>query len=352
MVHILDRTEGIWERLRGKAVFLTGATGFFGRCLLEAFAAANRRYHLQAQAVVLSRQPEIVQEQAPRLFRDPAVRLVRGDVRTLKATDVNAQLNQTAPSEYGFVIHAASETTESANHERPLLLLETAFSGTQRALDFAVEMHAQSFLLTSSGAVYGEQSGHVTHLSETHLGGPDVSAPCSAYGEGKRLAEMLCHIYKREYGLACKIARCFAFVGPHLKLDAHYAIGNFLRDALSGGPIRVNGDGTPLRSYLYTADLAVWLWTILLHQDATGTYNVGSDTAYSIREIADCVARNSPHRPQVEVAQIPDPTRHARRYVPDISRARKALGLDVWTPLEEAVQKTLSFLELRKNPLP
>jgi dTDP-glucose 4,6-dehydratase len=342
----------LWERLRGAAWFLTGGTGFFGRWLLESFAAANRRFDLRAQALVLTRQPEAFRARAPGLCGDAAIRLIEGDVRAFDAETVRVQLGSSAPPEVRFVIHAASETSQPANREHPLRVLETALEGTRRALDFAVHMRAQSFLLTSSGAVYGDQPASLTHVREDFAGAPDISAPLSAYGEGKRLAEMLCHIYTREHGLHCKVARCFAFVGPFLKLDAHYAIGNFLRDALAGGAIRVTGDGTPVRSYLYAADLAVWLWTLLLREDAAGAYNVGSDAPLSIREIAACVSRQCPHRPPVAVAQPSDPKRPAPRYVPDIGRARRELGAEVWTPLETAVRRTLTFLQHPESSLP
>jgi len=219
-------------------------------------------------------------------------------------------------------------------------MLDTIVAGTRRALDFAARCGANKFLLTSSGAVYGKQPPAMTHVAEEYAGAPDVSTPRSAYGEGKRLSELLCAIHGARHGIETKIARCFAFVGPHLPLDAHFAIGNFIRDALAGGPIVVNGDGTPFRSYLYAADLAAWLWTILLRGADNRPYNVGSSQAVTIAETAAAVSRALGENSLVTIAQKPAPGQPAQRYVPDISRAVGELQLDQWTQLDDAIRAT------------
>jgi len=245
---ILEGRDSLWEELRGRRVFITGGTGFFGVWLLQSFAWANQEFGLGAEAVVLSRNWQAFCVKAPQLAADPAISCHAGDVRDFAFPT----------GHFSHVIHAATEASAKLNDEDPLLMLDTIVQGTRHTLDFARHCKAENFLLTSSGAVYGRQPPDLTHIPEDYLVAPDATDPHSSYGQGKRMAEHLCVLYARQYGIEAKIARGFAFVGPYLPLDIHFAVGNFIRDGLRGGPIVVSGDGTPYRSYLYATDLAIW----------------------------------------------------------------------------------------------
>jgi dTDP-glucose 4,6-dehydratase len=330
---ILAETRQSWESLRGQRLFLTGGTGFFGCWLLESFAWANAQLDLGATAVVLTRNPEAFARKAPHLATHPAIKLHTGDVRSF---DYPA-------GEFARIIHAANDPSPALAREAPLEALDTIVQGTRHTLEFARRCGAREFLLTSSGAVYGPQPPDLSDVPEDYPGGPDPTAPGSLYGEGKRLAEMLCVLYNEQHGLRAKIARCFAFVGPYLPLEANFAIGNFIRDGLAGGPIRVQGDGTPYRSYLYAADLAVWLWTILVRGQPGRPYNVGAEQAISIGDLARLVAGHFRPVPEVKIAGTPTPGAPASRYVPSTARAREELGLRPTTGLHEAVQKTIAW---------
>lgn len=128
-----------------------------------------------------------------------------------------------------------------------------------------------------------------------------------------------------------------------MKLNTHYAIGNFIRDGLEGGPIRVMGDGTAVRSYLYAADLAVWLWTILLKGRPGRAYNVGSEEAINIRDLAEMVGRHFERGPEVVVMQKAAAGREIERYVPSTARAKDELGLGCMIDLDDAIQRTIEF---------
>jgi Nucleoside-diphosphate-sugar epimerases len=328
---ILVRTDDLWDELRSQRIFITGGTGFFGCWLLESLIWANDKLGLNAEVVVLTRNYDAFRNKAPHLANHPSIQFIIGDVTSFNFPEGN----------FSHVIHAATEASAKLNEENPLLMFETIVQGTRHTLEFAKLCQAKKFLLTSSGAVYGKQPSDLTHIPEDYMAAPDLTHAQSAYGEGKRAAEMFCTLYGKQYGFETKIARCFAFVGPYLPLDTHFAIGNFIRDGLQGCPILVNGDGTPYRSYLYAADLAIWLWTILLKGQSCYPYNVGSDFDLSISRIAHLVAQV--FQPQVEViiAQKPLAGKEAERYVPLTNRALSDLGLKSMIGLEDAIKRTI-----------
>ena len=335
--HVLTHAEPALASLGGARILITGGTGFFGRWLVESLLHANDQLGLGATVVLLSRDPDGFRRRAPHLAESASVTLLEGDVRTFAAPS----------GRFTHVVHGATETTGALNAERPREMLDTIVAGTSHVLDVARRVSARRVLLLSSGAVYGRQPSELTHVPETYGGAPDPLDPTQAYAEGKRVAELLGAIHSRDRQLEVVAARCFAFVGPYLPLDAHFAVGNFLRDALAEDTIHVGGDGTPYRSYLHAADLAVWLWTLLARGQSGCAYNVGSEEAVTIRQLADAVARAARtigRQASVTVARPTDPSAPPTRYVPSTRRAREELGLQVAIGLDEALARTLAWL--------
>lgn len=338
LAHVLKHTEKIWEEMRGQSLFITGGTGFFGMWLLESFAYINDALGLGASATILTRDPAAFARKAPHLTGRADLTFIQGDVRTFSFPD----------GQFPYVIHAATQASAKLNDEAPDEMLDAIIGGTRRVLDFAAQCGVKKLLLTSSGAVYGKQPPELTHIPEDYLGAPDPLLSSSAYGEGKRVSEHLCAVHARQHGYEVKIARCFAFVGPHLPLNAHFAIGNFIRDALAGRPIQINGDGTPLRSYLYAADLAIWLWTILFAGTSHRAYNVGSADALSIREIAGTVKQALSLKENIQVVQKPSEGRPPSRYVPCLKQAEQELGLHASSSLTNSIRRTAIWLQCGK----
>ena len=329
---ILFATESLWEELRGARVFVTGGTGWFGCWFLESFAWANRQLGLQSQMTVLTRDPSALENKAFHLASDPAIRFLIGDVRNFEFPR----------GEFSHVIHGATAADSKLNAERPDLMLETIVTGTARCIEFSKQAGVRKLLLTSSCAIYGKQPADISHIPETYHGAPDALDPKSAYGEGKRISELQCVIAARYGSIEAKIARCFAFVGPYMRLDAHFAIGNFIGDQLNGRAIVIKGDGSTVRSYLYMSDLMIWLWTILFRGESCKAYNVGSEDTFTTKELAHAVADSLEPHVAVKIEGKPSGA-PIDRYVPSTARARRELGLKQTIPLEVAIRKTADW---------
>ncbi|MCW3110829.1 MAG: epimerase [Segetibacter sp.] len=330
--NILVNTKDLWHRVKDKTIFVTGGTGFFGVWLLKSFLFINEKLNLNAKMVVLTRSRERFGKKFPELMRTKFITFLEGNVIAFDFPE----------EEIHFIIHAATDASVQLNNEDPLLMLDTIVKGTRRVLDLAVDKKVEGFLFTSSGAVYGVQPSEITHINEDYIGAPVTNQHTSAYGEGKRMAELLCSIYSRQHGINAKIARCFAFIGPYLPIDSHFAIGNFIRDILTGSEINIQGDGTPYRSYMYGSDLVIWLFHILFNGKTSRAYNVGSDEALSIEQLSRKVSSFSKKNSSINIA-LPKTNNPSLRYVPSIERAKKELGLSITVPLTEAIDKTIRF---------
>lgn len=313
-----------WQALAGQRVFITGGTGFIGKWLLSTLLDADEALGLHCHVTVLSRDPFAFQREWPAI--SGRVEWIAGDVRSF-VIDTHR---------FDVIIHAATDVVAQASPED---VFSTCLDGTRRVLALARQCGASQLLLVSSGAVYGPLPAGMTHVPETHLGGPDPLLSGSAYGEGKRVSEWLASQAAGD-GLEVKIARVFALVGPHLPLDKHFAIGNFIRAALDNEDIVIQGDGTPHRSYLYAADMAAWLWAVLLRGQSGRVYNVGADESISIATLAKRVCHVLDCEPRIVLRLQPRPDVAVSHYVPDITRACTELGLAPPMPLDEAICRT------------
>jgi nucleoside-diphosphate-sugar epimerase len=316
------RLAPLWPQLDGARLFFTGGTGFIGCWMLEALARAP----ISVKVTLLTRDPAAFAARSPHLAT--RFELLSGDVMTADVPNGG----------WTHVIHGATDASAALTANDPRRMFDTILTGTRRMLDLACASKAR-FLFMSSGAVYGVQPSELSHVGEDWMGGPDPCDPRSAYAEGKRAAETLCAIYHHQFGLDVVGARIFALLGPLLSLDIHFAAGNFIRDALAGRTIRVEGSGAPVRSYLYAADLAVWMWTLAIAAPPGSSYNVGSEEAVSIADLARRTAR-ALGAPGAEILGAADPTWNPGRYVPSTANIRRDLGVAATVDLDEAIRRT------------
>lgn len=311
--------------LAGKRIFLTGATGFVGYWLLIAFEVLNRsgaNIHIQA----LSRDPEVFLRRHSAFKEVAWLHWTQGDVRRY------------TPPEGSFdaVIHGATDTSPAAA-QAPDELHDTIVNGSRRVLDHAIANGTQRILLLSSGAVYGEPPQSVERLREDMVATLNPSDPGQAYGAGKQTMEALGFASGRDHGLTVISARGFSFLGHGL--PPHLAIAQFIRNAQEKPFIAVNGNGQPMRSFLYAADMAVWFLTLLARGRAGAAYNVGSPHGLTLAEAARVVRDVlSPTKPVVIADSAASMAR--QNYLPDVRLAEQELGLRAWTTLHNAIQQS------------
>lgn len=337
--HIVSHLSDSQEGLRGAHVFITGGTGFFGIWLIESLLWANTRLDLKLKVSVLSRSPESFLTRFPHLRSRDDLVFVAGSMIDFP----------TVGQIYTHIIHAASETNLAGSSDWSYRHFRTAMDGTHRLLDMAATHRTDGVLLTTSGAVYlGADLAQNDRFVEAQAGISDYLSEKHLYGQTKRTMEVMACLEASRNDFRALIARCFCFVGPYLPLEGNYAAGNFLRDALEKKPIIIQGDGTPLRSYLYMSDLVIWLLKILVKGRTGAPYNVGGERAVSIAELATDVAEQAGRPGTVSILKTPIPGARSSAYLPSIDRARSELGLEVWVDLPEAISKTLAWFRMRE----
>lgn len=326
------------------SLLITGGTGFFGRALIRYLdscmgCTGQRPFE---RVTILTRNPQGFSARHPVLGNLPWLDWHQGDVLDFASLPHALRFDS--------ILHAAADSTD-ANALTALQRYRQIVDGTENLLQFAARCGAKRFLLTSSGGAYGPQPPGMDLIPEAWHGMPDPLLPGSVYGVAKRQAEHLCLLYGQQHGFDTVIARCFAFVGEDLPLDAHFAIGNFIRDALQRPALTVQGDGSPLRSYLHQHDLAHWLLTLMARGASGNAYNVGSDHAISIRDLAHLVRDTvAPDKP-VHIQGVTDAKQLARnRYLPSIEKISSQLGLRVEIGLQEAILRTAAFHAGQRKP--
>lgn len=307
---------------RNKKIFLTGGTGFFGKWLLESFIHLNEIHKLNITVTVISRAPKKFLDSQPKIKNYTKFKFIKGDVRTF--TDFN--------EEFDLIIHAATDVSVELNKRNPSLMKSTIIDGAKNICKFADSVNCKRILYTSSGAAYGPQPENLSHMPETFTDNPQFN-PNDAYASGKLESEKY---FKKTATCDVVIARCFAFAGPYLPLDGTYAFGNFINDILNDRNIVIKGSGNDVRSYLYAADLIIWLLRLLSIGQDREIYNVGSPESIMIKQLALKISNG-----KKDVIILNTNEKNKNVYLPDTNKSITELGVSIYTPLSSAILKTI-----------
>ena len=334
---ILEDTNFIFNQLKNTAdltklnnsnILITGGTGLFGKSILNALIFIRKYFNFEI--TVLSRNKNNFLINYPE-FNLEFINFINGDIRNFDCNNKN----------FDYIIHAATPASAKLENENPKEMYSIILEGTKNIINIAKNMNVKKLLFTSSGAVYGEQYQSVKSFKEDYEG-----CPITYYGKAKKVSE---DIFLNS-NINVSIARCFALVGPYLNLDIHFAIGNFIRDVMENRDIIIKGDGRPLRSYLYTADLVLWLLTILLKSENNSIYNVGGEDGISIYDLAKKVAKqNNNYTGKIKVLTEANYNYPAPKYIPNNEKIIKELGVKENYTLDNAIKRTIEYYERLKN---
>jgi UDP-glucuronate decarboxylase len=306
-----------------KRVLVTGGAGFLGSHLCDRLLA-DRCDVLCVDNFYTGTKRNIVH-----LLGNPFFELYRHDITFPLFVEVDEIYNMACPAS---PIHYQND---------PVQTTKVCVHGSINMLGLAKRVKAK-ILQASTSEVYGDPTEHPQR--EDYRGNVNPIGPRSCYDEGKRCAETLFFDYRRQHGLAIKVARIFNTYGPRMHPNDGRVVSNFIVQALLGKPITVFGDGSQTRSFCYVDDMVEGLVRLMgTPEGVTGPVNLGNPDEFTILELAEMVVELTGSRSEIRFEPLPadDPVR--RR--PDIAKAREILGWEPKVPLREGLQKTIDYFD-------
>lgn len=269
-----------WEKLNGKCILVTGATGLIGTTLINGIMQRNEVKQAGIHILALVRNKEKANALFSAYIKRGDLQLVVGDILSLPLIRENVD----------YIIHGASVTASRDFVEKPVETITTAIDGTRNLLELARQKNVKGMVYMSSMEVYGTPYDEQP-LTEDRMGYLNPLAVRSSYSLGKQMVENLCVAYSSEYGIPVKIVRLTQTFGPGVNRDDGRVFAEFARCAVMGKDIRLQTEGLTKRMYLYTADAVTALLTVLTKGEVGKAYNAANVNSYcSIREMAELVA--------------------------------------------------------------
>ncbi len=319
--------------LNNSSLLITGASGFMGIWLTELLIYLMKTQQLKLRLYLLATDFTFAKKEAPHLYEpNENIKVICDDVRSLHEV----------PADVEWIIHAAASPDLRVHNSQPIFMSQTIAQGTVTLLECATRLpKLRGFLNVSSGYVYGYHSIKEP-ITEKGFEGFDPSIFSAAYVEAKRYAESICTIFRNQFRLPIVNVRPFSFVGPYQSVDAPWAVNNFINDAVHNQPIRIQGDGTAVRSYMYGADMAWWLLNMLLRGESGRSYNLGSPNAITLKELAEKVRHISGDKIEINHSRALLKSKSSI-FVPSVELAQAEMGLRMQFDIDAALSRTMQW---------
>lgn len=295
-IHYVGSLPLPWEKLKGKSIMLSGATGMIGSFLVDVLLEKNIADGLNCTVYTIGRNEEKAMARFSKYKDDSHFIFIPYDVKLpFERSDLGT---------VDYILHLASNTHPMQYSTDPIGTITTNIIGVQNLLDFAVKHYATRFAFASSNEIYGENRGDVEFFDENYCGYINSNTMRAGYPESKRCGEALCQAYKAQKGLDVVIPRPTRSYGPTMLMSDTKAISQFIKKGVSGEDIVLKSAGTQLYSYTYVADVATGLLTILLKGENGEAYNIAEEHSdIMLKDLATIIAGISGKK---VVFEIPD----------------------------------------------
>ena len=308
-------------RFLGRRILVTGGAGFLGSHLCAKLIAAGHEV-LCVDNFYTGRRTNLAA-----LLQHPALEVMRHDICFPLYVEVDEIYNLACPASPVHYQFDPVQTTKTSVH------------GSINMLGLAKRIKAK-ILQASTSEVYGDPQVHPQ--PETYWGHVNPVGLRSCYDEGKRCAETLFFDYYRQHRVKIKVARIFNTYGPHMHPQDGRVISNFIVQALQGEDLTVYGNGEQTRSFCYVDDLIDGLIALMQSPDGVvGPVNLGNPGEYTVLELAEMILKLTGGRSKIVFKPLPpdDPTQRQ----PDITVARSTLGWEPKVPLQEGLERTVTY---------
>ncbi len=270
-----------WEKLSGKSLLLTGASGLVGTVLVDALMKKNRDDNLNVKICAAGRNEKIAKERFADYLDDKNFEFVK--------LDVNEPIKNNFAVD--FIIHAASNTHPLLYSTEPVGTMTTNIIGTYNLLEFGLRKKFSRFIFVSSVEIYGKALRDEDIFDESYCGYINCNTLRAGYPEAKRAGEALCQAYISQYGLDIVIPRLSRIYGATMRLNDSKAMSEFIMNGVRGEDIVLKSQGVPRFSYCYATDAASGILYCLLNGKCGEAYNVAdSSEILSLRQIAEYIS--------------------------------------------------------------
>ena len=306
-----------------KRTLVTGGAGFLGSHLCDRFI--NEGHEVICVDNFITGRPDNIAH----LIGNPRFSFIE--------LDITNYIYVEGPLDY--IMHFASPASPIDYLKYPIQTLKVGALGTHKALGLAKAKNAR-LLLASTSEVYGDPLIHPQN--EDYWGNVNPIGLRGVYDEAKRFAEAMTMAYNRYHDVETRLVRIFNTYGPRMRLDDGRALPTFMKQALSGEPITVFGDGSQTRSFCYVDDLVEGIFRLLM-SDETGPVNVGNPDEITILEFAKEVVELTNSSSEIIFKDLPADDPKVRQ--PDISKAKRILD---WSPVvdrREGLRRTLEYFK-------